>query len=157
MTTLESGVADAVAQLRHLRSRPPWWALLLIVLIGLVAVVALRRRYRSPISDIPGPFIATVSGILWHCVHTLKGHLEEEIVWLHKKHGTGVPPFSSGLASASPLCPTPPPTSTSCPANPSVISAMQDPSYASATMKSVSTIPMLSTRCSFAGSARYAI
>jgi hypothetical protein len=44
------------------------------------------RRYWTPIRDIPGPFFASF-GSLWKVYHVVKGHTEEEIIKLHKKHG----------------------------------------------------------------------
>lgn len=58
------------------------WAL---VLVGLV-VRAIVRRYWTPIRDIPGPFLASFSK-LWQVYQLWKGHIEEELICLHKKHG----------------------------------------------------------------------
>jgi hypothetical protein len=56
-----------------------------IVALALVVRV-LYRRYWTPIRDIPGPFFASF-GSLWKVYHVVKGHTEEEIIKLHKKHG----------------------------------------------------------------------
>lgn len=64
-----------------------------LLVLGLtisLVLIALKRRYLSPISDIPGPFIATISGILWHVRETLKGDYEKEVMALHKKHGRDI-------------------------------------------------------------------
>lgn len=53
--------------------------------LGLVALF-LKRRYISPIIDIPGPFLASFSE-LWQILQLYSAHLEVEIVRLHKKHG----------------------------------------------------------------------
>lgn len=50
-------------------------------------LVALKRRYLSPIRDIPGPFLASFSG-LWQILHIIKGHTELAVLDLHKQHGT---------------------------------------------------------------------
>lgn len=60
------------------------WAL---VLIGLVVMRAILRRYWTPIRDIPGPFLASFSK-LWQVYNLWKGHIKEELIRLHKKHGT---------------------------------------------------------------------
>lgn len=59
------------------------WPLLLVcaVLAG-----AIFRRYWTPIRDIPGPFLASFSS-LWQIHQLWKGHTEEEIIKLHKRHG----------------------------------------------------------------------
>lgn len=59
---------------------------LLWILIGAVVVRALTRRYLTALRDIPGPFLASFSS-LWQVYHLFKGHTEEEIIKLHKKHG----------------------------------------------------------------------
>ncbi|KAB5566561.1 benzoate 4-monooxygenase cytochrome P450 [Coniochaeta sp. 2T2.1] len=57
---------------------------------GLLAVALLTlciyRRYFSPISDIPGPFVASLTR-LWHVRHILKGDQNLELIRLHDKHG----------------------------------------------------------------------
>jgi hypothetical protein len=57
----------------------------LIVALAIVVRV-LYRRYWTPIRNIPGPFFASF-GSLWKVYHVVKGHTEEEIIKLHKKHG----------------------------------------------------------------------
>lgn len=46
----------------------------------------LFRKYWTPIRDIPGPLFASFSS-LWRVYYLCKGHGEEEILKLHKKHG----------------------------------------------------------------------
>jgi hypothetical protein len=58
-------------------------ALIAAAAITLVSVFV-RRRYCSPLSHIPGPFVASFSASLWHLWHILKGHVEVE---QHHKHG----------------------------------------------------------------------
>lgn len=57
-----------------------------LLLICFVVVRAILRRYWTPIADIPGPFLASFSK-LWQVYHLWKGHVEEELIALHKKHG----------------------------------------------------------------------
>jgi hypothetical protein len=46
-----------------------------------------RRRYFSPLSDIPGPFVASFSASLWHLWQIWKGHVEAAVIDQHHKHG----------------------------------------------------------------------
>lgn len=57
-----------------------------IPVVLLVATTAIRRRYFSPISNIPGPFWASFS-ILWEVLEVIHGHIEETVIALHEKHG----------------------------------------------------------------------
>lgn len=57
--------------------------------IGIICSVIVRvivRRYWTPIADIPGPILASFSA-LWQVYHLWKGHIEEELISLHKRHG----------------------------------------------------------------------
>jgi hypothetical protein len=56
----------------------------------LLALVFVRRRYFSPLSDIPGPFVASFTTSLWQLWHILKGHTEVAVIELHRKHGSPV-------------------------------------------------------------------
>lgn len=78
MTLIAVPVVSAFLDIRGL------WAL---VLVGLLIVRAILRRYWTPIRDIPGPFLASFSK-LWQVYQLWKGHIEEELIQLHKKHGT---------------------------------------------------------------------
>jgi hypothetical protein len=49
-----------------------------------------RRRYFSPLSDIPGPFFASFSASLWHLWQIWKGHVEAAVIEQHRKHGSSV-------------------------------------------------------------------
>lgn len=52
----------------------------------LLLVVIIRRRYFSPVSDIPGPFVASFS-LLWQFYHVIDGHTEKATIELHRKYG----------------------------------------------------------------------
>ncbi|KAL4884314.1 cytochrome P450 [Aspergillus karnatakaensis] len=60
----------------------PFLILFAAALLGRV----LSRRYATSIRDIPGPFVASFSS-LWRVYHVWKGHIEEEVIKLHKVHG----------------------------------------------------------------------
>ncbi|RDW63261.1 hypothetical protein BP6252_10806 [Coleophoma cylindrospora] len=55
-----------------------------------IALVFVRRRYLSPLRDVPGPFVASCSASLWQLWHILKGHTEVAIIGQHQKHGSFV-------------------------------------------------------------------
>ncbi|KAK4446506.1 cytochrome P450 [Podospora aff. communis PSN243] len=59
-------------------------------LAGLAAIAVFTlcvwRRYFSPISDIPGPFVASFTRA-WHIHRILKGDQNLELIRLHEKHG----------------------------------------------------------------------
>lgn len=65
-------------------------SLLAVVAVVLTAVLV-RRRYFSPLSDIPGPFVASFSASLWQLYHILTGHIEVAVIELHRKHGSSIP------------------------------------------------------------------
>lgn len=62
-----------------------------LISIALVAIltVAVKRRYLSSVSDIPGPFLASFSR-LWQIITLLKGNSIDEFHKLHDKHGSFV-------------------------------------------------------------------
>ena len=72
----------------------PWDALKLLgyvqllsfVLLAYIVVTAVQRRYFSPISDIPGPFLASVSNF-WQIWQIAMGHTAESTIKLHEKYG----------------------------------------------------------------------
>lgn len=72
---------------------------LLSAVVLFVVLLSLKRRYMSPVSDIPGPFFATFS-IFWKIWHIIKGHIEEETIALHKKHGSYLPRLLSSCGIA---------------------------------------------------------
>ncbi|ROV91667.1 hypothetical protein VMCG_09262 [Cytospora schulzeri] len=55
------------------------------VIIGVLSLLVWRRCF-SPLSDIPGPFFASLSR-LWHVKHILAGDHNIQSVALHKRHG----------------------------------------------------------------------
>lgn len=57
-------------------------ALALILLVGSI----IRRRYFSPLSHIPGPFLASITR-LHHAFHIFRGKQSAWILKLHDKHG----------------------------------------------------------------------
>lgn len=61
----------------------------LLLFLGLVGLVSLIvwRRYFSPISDVPGPFVASFTR-LWHMQRILKGDQNLELIRLHEENGT---------------------------------------------------------------------
>jgi len=61
-------------------------ALVSIAVVSSAVLIALKRRYLSPVSDIPGPFFGSFS-IFWKIWTILTAHLEDETIALHKKHG----------------------------------------------------------------------
>ncbi|RAH72484.1 cytochrome P450 [Aspergillus aculeatinus CBS 121060] len=56
-----------------------------IVLTSFV-LLAVKRRYFTSLRDIPGPWLASVSS-LWQVFQLIKGHTEQEMIRLHRKHG----------------------------------------------------------------------
>lgn len=79
--------SDGGSTTSHLSPRLGLVQVLLLSLIVFLVLAALQRRYFSPVSDIPGPFISSISGNLWHLLQVIKGHPEAELIELHKKHG----------------------------------------------------------------------
>ena len=73
------------------------YMLLSILFIVGACVIAFNRRYRSPISDIPGPFLATIF-ILWEVWNVIEGHIEEKVIALHEKFGTSSKPKGNSSA-----------------------------------------------------------
>ncbi|KAL4965467.1 cytochrome P450 [Aspergillus stella-maris] len=59
------------------------WSLLPLALLFFVVM---RRRYFSSISDIPGPFFASISSF-WIIQQIINGHIEKAVLRLHHKHG----------------------------------------------------------------------
>ncbi|KAI9054435.1 hypothetical protein LZ554_001597 [Drepanopeziza brunnea f. sp. 'monogermtubi'] len=60
---------------------------LLAVVAILLTAVFVRRRYFSPLSDIPGPFAASFLASLWQIYHILKGHIEVATIEEHQRNG----------------------------------------------------------------------
>jgi hypothetical protein len=61
----------------------PWPLLPALILLAIVV----KRRYLGSLREVPGPFLASISS-LWKIKQIIKGHTEEEMLALHKKHGT---------------------------------------------------------------------
>jgi hypothetical protein len=59
---------------------------LAISLVLFVFGTAIKRRFFSSISDVPGPLITSFSH-LWQIQHTITGHTEQETIDLHRRHG----------------------------------------------------------------------
>lgn len=62
------------------------WLAALVQAVILLFSVAVYRRYLSPLSDIPGPFWASITR-LWQVVHIFKGDQNLESIALHDKYG----------------------------------------------------------------------
>ena len=83
-------VSDAMASTYSLM---PW----ILLLFSFFIVRAFLRRYWTPIKDIPGPLLASVSS-LWQVLQIFKGHTEVEIIKLHRKHGRSSQELSNILS-----------------------------------------------------------
>lgn len=59
---------------------------LLILFLALVFVTTIRRRYFSPLSHTPGPFLASFSR-LWHMRYILRGDQQMVLAKAHEKYG----------------------------------------------------------------------
>ncbi|PWY74280.1 cytochrome P450 [Aspergillus heteromorphus CBS 117.55] len=64
----------------------PVTVVLLLPLLAAIVLIALKRRYATALRDLPGPWLASVSS-LWQVYQLVKGHTEQEIIRLHRKHG----------------------------------------------------------------------
>ncbi|RKK87876.1 hypothetical protein BFJ68_g16999 [Fusarium oxysporum] len=62
------------------------WTGLILELALLIVAIALHRRYFSNLSDIPGPFWASMTR-LWHIWIILEGKQNLRLKALHRKHG----------------------------------------------------------------------
>lgn len=56
------------------------------LLIGAVLSLCVWRSYFSPLSDLPGPFVASFTRF-WHMRRILKGDQNLELIRLHDRHG----------------------------------------------------------------------
>lgn len=54
--------------------------------LGCILALMLYRRYISPLSDVPGPFWASV-GRIWHTKMIMGGNQGEDLLQLHQKYG----------------------------------------------------------------------
>ncbi|KAL2277289.1 hypothetical protein FJTKL_00131 [Diaporthe vaccinii] len=59
---------------------------LLVLFLTLVFVTIIRRRYFSPLSHIPGPFLASFSR-LWHMRYIIRGDQQMVLAKAHEKYG----------------------------------------------------------------------
>lgn len=59
---------------------------ILATVLVVLLTVAVRRRYLSTISDVPGPFLASITR-LWHIVRILKGRVSQDTRELHQQYG----------------------------------------------------------------------
>ena len=62
------------------------WLQLAGLLIVALLTLCVYRRYLSPISDVPGPALASVTR-LWHIRNIIKGDQNLELIRLHDQHG----------------------------------------------------------------------
>ena len=62
------------------------WQALATLCLGVVLSTILHRRYLSPISDVPGPFIASLTR-LWQTREVLLGRGTLTVTALHRTHG----------------------------------------------------------------------
>jgi len=69
----------------------------IVAALTLVLGICLKRRYLSPLSDIPGPFISSFSANLWFTWHIFTGHLEVSTIQMHRKLGKPQDPVSRGI------------------------------------------------------------
>ena len=58
-----------------------------VLVVTLMFTVGIRRRYFSPLSSIPGPFLASFSR-LWHLRQIWRGDQHIALAEQHEKHGT---------------------------------------------------------------------
>ncbi|KAH8653524.1 cytochrome P450 [Xylariales sp. PMI_506] len=59
---------------------------LFLAILVLLLTVALRRRYFSPLSDVPGPYFAAITR-LWHVKAIIAGDQNLQLNNLHRKYG----------------------------------------------------------------------
>ncbi|KAJ0412965.1 cytochrome P450 [Aspergillus carlsbadensis] len=61
-------------------------ALTITFITASLTVLLLRRRYQSPLTDIPGPFLASFTR-LWHVIRIFAGDINAVSIREHEKHG----------------------------------------------------------------------
>lgn len=71
---------DQVDHYRH------WLSYVLTAVVIFLTLGAVRRRYLSSLSSIPGPFFASFTR-LWHAYRIVQGDHNTAIIELHQKHG----------------------------------------------------------------------
>lgn len=62
------------------------WSFMAVLFVTIYITSCVKYRYFSPISDIPGPFLASFSQ-LWRIMAMLRGDEIEEFYDLHQKYG----------------------------------------------------------------------
>lgn len=60
--------------------------MLLASIFVLLLTVVIKRRFFSPLSDIPGPCLASVTR-LWHVSRIIRGRVSQDTLDLHDRHG----------------------------------------------------------------------
>jgi hypothetical protein len=83
--------SNPAAQLVAELFQSPWILLsgVALTLIGSLTFYVVYQRYFSPLSGIPGPFLASITP-LWRLYRVLQGDWHMDIVKLHEKYGMGI-------------------------------------------------------------------
>lgn len=75
-----------------------------VVLVTIIVLTVIRRRFFSPIRSIPGPFWASISR-LWHLKQVASGKQNLRLIEQHDKHGMGpTDPAEQSCTHISTLC-----------------------------------------------------
>jgi hypothetical protein len=82
---MSAPIADIVAQLRNFSAGAIVGSLFLTFLISLVGVL-FYRRFFHPLARIPGPAIASITGV-WRTRRLMLGGWHDDIIDLHKRYG----------------------------------------------------------------------
>lgn len=69
-----------------------------------ITVIIFRRRFLSPISNVPGPFLASITRI-WHVFQIFKGKHNHVTTGLHEKYGPFVRIAPNEVSVAHPDAP----------------------------------------------------
>jgi hypothetical protein len=76
---------DVLSALRNLSASEILAISMRILAVSLV-VITVKRRYFSPLSKYPGPFLGSISS-LWQMRHAYGGRFSKDVFALHMKHG----------------------------------------------------------------------
>lgn len=57
-----------------------------VLIVTIIVLTVVRRRFFSPIRSIPGPFLASISR-LWHLKQVASGKQNLKLIEQHDKHG----------------------------------------------------------------------
>lgn len=57
-----------------------------VLIATIVVLTVIRRRFFSPISSIPGPFLASITRF-WHLTQVASGKQNLKLIEQHEKHG----------------------------------------------------------------------